>query len=274
MIPLNRRVARLATSAAYRSLALVQLRELAGFERIPRAVLERWTHFGDLLSLGRGEALARGGRPCRGLMLLIDGAAVAGRALGARGAQIAAFLGPSELIGLVPLLLAADCLLDVVAHEPSIVLAVPLATVREDIQQHFGVAQAFALQLAHRSRALAERLLAAGAYPFEHRLKGHLCYLAQVFGVPRGRQVDLGLRGSQAELARLLGVSRQRVNAELRALQDRGLISVARETVRVLDLPALRAAACPVEPLTLRRGQTMQTPPAGAALAVQRSPQS
>ena len=48
------------------------------------------------------------------------------------------------------------------------------------------------------------------------------------------------LRITQQELAYLVGLSRQRVNEALRALQDGGLIRVEYGGVRVLDLAALR----------------------------------
>ncbi len=46
---------------------------------------------------------------------------------------------------------------------------------------------------------------------------------------------------SQAELGQLAGVSRQRTNISLQALERAGLISVSRRGIRVLDLAGLRA---------------------------------
>jgi DNA-binding GntR family transcriptional regulator len=48
------------------------------------------------------------------------------------------------------------------------------------------------------------------------------------------------LRITQQELAYLVGLSRQRVNEALAALQARGVIRVEYGGVRVLDLQALR----------------------------------
>lgn len=50
------------------------------------------------------------------------------------------------------------------------------------------------------------------------------------------------LRITQQELAYLVGLSRQRVNASLAALQAAGLIRIEYGGLRVLDLPRLRAA--------------------------------
>lgn len=50
------------------------------------------------------------------------------------------------------------------------------------------------------------------------------------------------LRITQQELGYLVGLSRQRVNEALRALQTRGLIRIEYGGVRVLDLPGLQGA--------------------------------
>jgi CRP/FNR family cyclic AMP-dependent transcriptional regulator len=49
------------------------------------------------------------------------------------------------------------------------------------------------------------------------------------------------LRTTQQELAWLVGLSRQRVNESMRALQAAGLIRIEYGGVRVLDLAALRS---------------------------------
>ena len=50
------------------------------------------------------------------------------------------------------------------------------------------------------------------------------------------------LRITQQELGYLVGLSRQRVNEALRALQTRGLIRIEYGGVRVLDLAGLQGA--------------------------------
>jgi CRP-like cAMP-binding protein len=60
------------------------------------------------------------------------------------------------------------------------------------------------------------------------------------------------LRITQQELAYLVGLSRQRTNEALRALQTQGLIQIEYGGVRVLDLNGLRQRMC--EALPTRRG--------------------
>ena len=54
------------------------------------------------------------------------------------------------------------------------------------------------------------------------------------------------LRISQQELAYLIGLSRQRVNEALKALEAQGAISVEYGVLRILDLAALRSSDCSV----------------------------
>ena len=56
------------------------------------------------------------------------------------------------------------------------------------------------------------------------------------------------LRITQQELGYLIGLSRQRVNEALQALQERGAIRIEYGGVRVLDLEALRRDALPPPP--------------------------
>ncbi len=52
----------------------------------------------------------------------------------------------------------------------------------------------------------------------------------------------------QADLADLLGGTRQSVNAELRALQAAGVLKVGRRAIAILDLLALRARCAYLPP--------------------------
>lgn len=56
--------------------------------------------------------------------------------------------------------------------------------------------------------------------------------------------VGEALRISQQELAYLIGLSRQRVNEALKALEAQGAISVEYGVLRILDLAALRSSDC------------------------------
>ena len=66
--------------------------------------------------------------------------------------------------------------------------------------------------------------------------------LAALFNPVQFPGVGELLRITQQELAYLIGLSRQRVNEALRALQAQGAIRVEYGGLRVIDLAALRAS--------------------------------
>jgi CRP/FNR family cyclic AMP-dependent transcriptional regulator len=70
--------------------------------------------------------------------------------------------------------------------------------------------------------------------------------LASLFNPVLYPGVGSVLRITQQELAYLVGLSRQRVNEALSALQEQGLIRVEYGGLRILDLPALRNRDIPL----------------------------
>ena len=100
---------------------------------------------------------------------------------------------------------------------------------------------AFERQLANRSRRLYDAIMESLHYPLHERLALRLVELADSVGFEREGRWTIALRLSQADLADLLGASRQSVNSEMRALQAAGMLRIARELIEISDLDKLRA---------------------------------
>lgn len=81
------------------------------------------------------------------------------------------------------------------------------------------------------------------------RLAHKLLQLVGDIGYPRDGCWMLNLLLRQADLAALLGGTRQSVNAELRALQAAGVVKVGRGAIAILDLPALRTRCAYLPPV-------------------------
>ena len=60
-------------------------------------------------------------------------------------------------------------------------------------------------------------------------------------GGPEG--IDISLRLPQEDLAQLLGVSRQRINQELKSLERQGVLSARYGRIRISDLATLERAS-------------------------------
>lgn len=252
----------------YRALAMAQLQRIAGLEHCEPRLIALWVDAGMLVRAMRGEVLQRRDDPCHGLLLVVEGAVVLGRHLGQPDQHVFTYLRPGDLHGLVPLFDGGPHLLDVMAHEPSVLLRVPAVALAEAMRQHATVRSALATHLAHRNRIVHDRLYDTVRLPLGARLARQLDFLGKYFGIRRPQGLHLSIRMSQADLASSLGASRQQVNAELRKFVERGLISLSRSAVVIHDAAALEASGWSNLPVTMTRPTPEGVPPAAAAEAV------
>lgn len=101
----------------------------------------------------------------------------------------------------------------------------------------------------------------------EPRLRGRLAAMARVKQQDWPSAAPVSLAVSQADLARMVGVSRPRLNALLGKLQEEGLIEVGFRRIRVLDPVRLVDPSGAMEP-TARTGAIARR---GAASAARRA---
>lgn len=237
---------RLPPAQAYRALATALLKRLS-----PRAdvqgALAHWADTGQLMQVPRGGIVFRHGDPCCGLLLVVEGAVAVGRQLGGKAAHVCVYLGPGELYGLVPVTDGGSQPHDMRAHEDSVLLTVPAPLVAATMRRLPSLTDALLLDLAGRSRALYERLIDTISRPLVCRLARRLHDLGARFGRPRPEGLILTLRLSQSDLAALLGAGRQQINTELKKLEQRGVISVSRTAVTIVDPSGLAEFAL-IEP--------------------------
>lgn len=212
-----------------------------------------WVEAGHLVRSARGDLLQRRDEPCRYVLLVVEGALVVGRHLGQPDQHFYTYLRPGDLHGLIPLFDGGPLLHDAMAHEASVLLRIPLATLAEALRLHTPVRAALAMHLAHRNRILHDRLYDTVHLPLGARIARQLDFLGKYFGIHRPQGLHLSIRISQADLAATLGASRQQVNAELQKFVERGLISLSRSAVVIRDAKALEASGWSNLPVTLTR---------------------
>ena len=128
------------------------------------------------------------------------------------------------------------------ALRPSVVAGMPVDTFHWLIDHSLGFNRFIMQQLNERlGQFIAAREMDRMTNP-ELRLARHL---AALFNPVLFSGVGEVLRITQQELAYLVGLSRQRVNEALRALEDRQLIRIEYGGLRILDLQGLRTAQFP-----------------------------
>ena len=140
---------------------------------------------------------------------------------------------------------AGKTLVSAVADTEVHVLVLPKAQFDLIAQDQPLLYKAIALLIAERYGALLRYLLAAhGSSPEEHlRVRLEEVLLLQKRTVPTVGPVTLNI--SQAELAVMIGVSRQTLNALLSDMRREGLVETGFRSIRILDPARLRSALSP-----------------------------
>lgn len=232
-------------------------------ERLSRdecAALERSTWLGAL-DAALGAALLRNARVVRltghsnrpgprialsgALCAVAGGAAKVSRTLGSGrdlaiglmepGAWFSCGPAPGDSHGTVPAAPAASYAIE---GRGALVLLVvdarELAQLKQMFPALFPALLGLNEQLVHRLQEMLEEL---NDMPLATRVARQLSALGQRFGVAGAEGLRLNVRVSQQDLADLTGACRQRVNAELKAFERRGMLRM--EGGQLALLPAL-----------------------------------
>lgn len=227
---------------AYRKLAFALLSRAPSLAACAPSIIQTLVDEGHITALDTGQVLSRRGEPCDGLNLVVEGAFEISVTVEGGLRHMSTFVLPGTLLGLISVIDQGPRPHDVIAHTASIVLHMPLATVRRVLALEPAFQQAVALELASRSRRLYDALTDSLLLSLRERLSKQLIHLAENIGLVRDGQSVINLKLPQSDLADLLGAGRQSVNRELRDLQAQGLIKVSRTHITVLDLPALKSS--------------------------------
>jgi len=129
---------------------------------------------------------------------------------------------------------------DAYAVGPTEVLVVPAARLREALDRHPLWYREFARVLCHKLR-VALGHIEASFLPPQLRVAIRLLDLAEAYGRPVATGLEIDLTLSQEDLGRMLGLTRQSVNKELKALQARGWLDLRRGRITLTAVESLRA---------------------------------
>lgn len=191
----------------------------------------------------RGEVVFHEGDPGDSLQLIESGIfAVQVSAPGGEKLTLNV-LSPGGFFGELALLQGAETprrTATVLALVPSQTLTVAGTTFAALRKAHSALDGLFVTALVHRVDNLSIRLLEALYVGVDRRVYRRLLELAEIYGQSSS---DVVIPLSQGDLATMAGASRPTVNQVLQKLVSRGMITLGRRQITILDLPALRAAA-------------------------------
>jgi CRP/FNR family transcriptional regulator len=154
---------------------------------------------------------------------------------------VLAVLGPGDVFGELALFDDTRRCADAIAVEDTALLSIPKHVVRGVCKRHPAFALALLRTLSARLRDTNETVRDAVFFDITGRVARRLAGLAEAHGspAPGGTRIDIAV--SQAELANMVGASRESVNKAVTALTRQGLLSRSRDGRYVVaDLTALR----------------------------------
>lgn len=231
--------------------ALQSVRWLAGLAPATLALLLRTPR---LRTYAAGALVMRRSERVEWLYIVVTGSLELSTTTAAGRRHVSSYLEPGQAFGLIPLLDDRGAIHDAVAHEPSRLLTVAASDFHAALQADPALQARMLSLLATRSRRLYASVAASSVQPLTMRLARLLLSLRAAYGTEPGAEgATIGLRVSQESLAEMLGVPRQRLNAELKAMARAGIVRMGYSRIVVLDEAGLRA--CTVDPPASRTHQ-------------------
>lgn len=204
--------------------------------------IEKLVAAARLLRIRAGELVAEHGGVHPGMVVLHEGQlelSITGHT-GRR--HVLARLSRGQTFGIVAALDTQPALYTSRACEDSTVVIIPRETLLEAVRANGDFAVDLLMDLAGRTRLLYRFLGSQATLPPLGRVANVLLMLMALRG-PLADAADGGkdLRYSQTDIADMLGITRQSLGTQLKALQAMGAISLQYRGIRILDVPALQA---------------------------------
>jgi CRP/FNR family cyclic AMP-dependent transcriptional regulator len=194
-------------------------------------------------SFRRGETLCREGDRSSGVLMLVTGHVriVTGTSDGRE--VVVGVRGPGDVVGELAAIDARPRSATVQALEDVEVLEVPGERFVALCRTECRISWALLLVLTTRLRSVGKQWLDLGSGAASRRVAAQLMQLAVQHGVRRGRDIEIAVPATQAELAMTAAISRESWARATRELRRQGVISTGRRQVTIHRLGELRRLA-------------------------------
>lgn len=218
------------------------IRDVPLLAKLAEPDLRALASHGKVRTYRSGEVIFREGAPGDSLHIVVEGSVRVAVGSPTGGEATVALLGPGEFVGDLALLDGKPRSASAIASQPTKTLVVTRHDFTRWLSDHpkasFALLEALSLRVRRTDEALAD--LAFLELP--QRLAKRLVQLATDQST-RGRLAGTRVRITQAELASMLGVSRESVNKQLNRFAQDGWIALGRGSITVRDPEALRSFA-------------------------------
>lgn len=224
---------------------MTQIKQLlatnAWISELPEAVVDELAARAQLRRLADGELLyARGDEPT-GLYGVISGR-VRISATSLEGKEVTVtWFEPGDWLGEISIFDGLPRISDAFAVGETEVLVLARAVIQDLLARQPELYAPFVKILCGKLRMALHYMADMMFLPLSGRLAKRLLDLARDYGQPHEQGILITLHLPQDELGRMLGTSRQSVSKELKALEAKGLVSLAYGKVVVSDVDGMKA---------------------------------
>jgi CRP-like cAMP-binding protein len=218
------------------------LEHSAHFRELAAQDLDRLAELARLKRLRNQERVQNMGGYDADLWIIVSGAVRISTKASDRAEHVYAVLGPGNYFGLAAVIgkEAAMATIDARAFGMTELAWIDGAVVHKLLENRPQLWQHFAALLSRRLAIVLMLLRDNTSCTLPERLVRRLLVLSP--SIP-GAKGESALPMTQGDLARMLGTSRSRTNAELRRLESAGLIRSGYRSITLLDVPRLRELA-------------------------------
>jgi len=184
----------------------------------------------------KGQVISLEGQATTGLRAVLEGQVRMVRHAGVGDEGLVYVGGQGFWFGEYAVLMdAPEVLVSVIARTKARILFLPKAEFEKIVRDEPRYFRDFAKLALARFAVVLKAYVQTSSLTPETRLRGQLALLTQLKIEEQSLQGAVDLPLSQADLAAIVGVSRQTINPMLRKLADRGLIELGFRRIRVLD---------------------------------------
>jgi len=217
------------------------------FGRMPQALRERVITRSSVRSYDKGQLLSLEGSPPKGLFAVLEGQVHLVVAMGTGDEALVHVGGPGFWFGELGVLTGNQTVVTAIAHTPVRALLLPTSQFDLIVEEDPRSFRHFAGLIFERYAALVRAFADIQEITPDARLRRRLAALVQLQREDRMEAGSVTLGVTQADLSRMIGISRQTLNRLLGQLQERGLIELGFRKIIVPEPRRLLEAAAESE---------------------------
>ncbi len=216
------------------------LRKGAWFITLPMALQDEILGSSIQRQYSKGEIIFREDQPAIGICAIVAGDVAMSRLAGAGNECLLHVGGPGTWFGEVAVLSRRDTAITARALTDADILVIPPAEFERIVEQEPRYYRLFAMPALQRSQIMLRMIAVSQSLSPEQYLRVRLADLAEMRMSDEDLDNAVELNLSQAQIAQMIGASRQTVNALLRKFETSGLIQTKFKGIIVTDIAGLR----------------------------------